>query len=69
MNKWSELLTGLILVIIGVVVWYLTLGLSANGISWDFGTAAWEFLKGGLLWMVLMLGFLFILLGISDLRN
>ena len=65
MNKWSELLIGLVLLIVPIVVWNMTLGMG----FWDFGTAAWEFLKGGVIWFVMMLGVLFILLGISDLKG
>ena len=65
MNKWTELLIGLILLIVPIVVWNMTLGMG----FWDFGTAAWEFLKGGIIWFVMMLGVLFILLGISDLKG
>jgi len=65
MNKWSELLLGLILIIVSVVVWIYTQGLG----TWDFGTAAWNFLKGGLIWFVILIGLLFIMLGISDIKN
>lgn len=65
MNKWTELLIGLILLIVPIIVWNMTLGMG----FWDFGTAAWEFLKGGVIWFVMMLGVLFILLGISDLKG
>jgi TRAP-type C4-dicarboxylate transport system permease small subunit len=66
MNKWIELLLGLILVIVAIVVmWY-----SANWSSfWNFRHAAWEFLKGGVFWFVLGVGLLLILLGISDLKE
>ena len=66
MNKWSELLLGLILVIAAVIVaWY-----SAGwGAFWNFRHAAWELVKGGAFWAVLGLGVLFILLGISDLKG
>jgi len=65
MNKWVEILLGLILIIAAVLVWAYT-----NGIGfWDFGTAAWEFLKGGVIWFVIMIGLLFLMLGISDLRE
>ena len=66
MNKWIELLFGLILVIGAVVVaWY-----SAGwGGFWNFRHAAWEMLKGGVFWVVLGVGCLFILLGISDLKG
>jgi len=65
MNKWIEILLGLILIIAAVLAWALTMGLG----FWDFGTAAWLFLKGGIIWFVIMLGLLFLMLGISDLRE
>lgn len=66
MNKWLELLFGLILVIAAILVmWYSNLW----GSFWNFKHAAWEFLKGGVFWFVLMIGILFIMLGISDLKD
>lgn len=65
MNKWTELLLGLILVIVGILIWSMTQG---SGF-WDFGTAAWEVLKGSVVWIIIGLGALFILLGISDLKS
>ena len=61
MNKWIELLVGLILVVASVYVW----GMDILGA----GTAGLEFLKGGIIWFVIMIGALFILLGISDLKE
>ena len=61
MNKWAEIFIGLILLIIPVCVW----GLNILG----FGTAAVEFLKGGIIWFVIMIGLLFLMLGISDLKE
>lgn len=61
MNKWLELLVGLIFVIVAVSLWVMN--------YWGLGTAALEVLKGGLMWMVLGLGALFILLGISDVKG
>ena len=67
MNKWYELLLGLILVLVPIIIafyspeWW--------GGFWNFRNAAWEFLKGGVFWMIVMVGFLFILLGISDLKG
>jgi len=66
MNKWLELLIGLVLIIAAVLVWAYSL---SWGSFWNFGTAAWEFLKGGVVWFVILLGILFVLLGISDLKN
>jgi len=66
MNKWFELLLGLILVN-GVILltWY-----SVDwGSFWNFRHAAWEFLKGGVVWALIMIGLLFIMLGISDLKE
>ena len=62
MNKWIELLFGLMLVTAAI---YVSWGMNFQGL----GTAALEFLKGGLVWFVIMLGLLFILLGISDLKE
>jgi len=66
MNKWAELLIGLILVIASILVWGYS---SRFGEFWNFGNAAWEFLKGGVIWFVIMIGLLFIMLGISDLKE
>ena len=66
MNKWLELLLGLILVN-GVILlgWYS----GEWGSFWNFKHATWEFFKGGLVWFVIMIGLLFIMLGISDLKE
>jgi len=48
-----------------ILIWAGTLGLG----FWDFGTAAWEVLKGGVVWFVIMIGLLFLMLGISDLKE
>lgn len=61
MNKWLELLIGLIFLVVPIYLW----GINAMGL----GTAALEFLKGGLVWLVLAIGALFILLGISDIKG
>jgi TRAP-type C4-dicarboxylate transport system permease small subunit len=67
MNKWLEILIGLILIIGAILVaWF-----SPNwwGDFWNFRHAAWEFFKGGLFWMIALIGLLFLMLGISDLRE
>lgn len=66
MNKWIEILLGLILVLAAAIIWAVS---PAWGSFWNFGSAAWEFLKGGAIWFVIMIGLLFLLLGISDLRE
>lgn len=66
MNKWLELLLGLILVVGAILIaWYSV----AWGSFWNFKHAAWEFLKGGVFWLVILVGLLFIMLGISDLKE
>ena len=71
MNKWTELFAGLILVV-GMIL----LAWASSSYSWslfgkDFNmlSAAWVFLKGGIFWFVVMIGCLFILLGLSDLKG
>lgn len=61
MNKWAELLVGMIL-LVGAIY---TGGMNLLGL----GTAALEFLKGGIVWLVIMIGLLFVMLGISDLKD
>jgi len=61
MNKWLKLLIGLILVVAAVYAW----GMDFLG----FGTAALSVLKGGIVWMMIMIGFLLLFLGITDLKE
>jgi len=71
MNKWAEILVGLIL-IIGMILIGFYSSVSAweiAGKSLNFWHAGWEFLKGGIFWLVMMIGLLFLMLGISDLRE
>tara|TARA_Y100000310_G_scaffold300652_1_gene336503 strand:+ start:1520 stop:1702 length:183 start_codon:yes stop_codon:yes gene_type:complete len=60
MNKWMEILVGLILVI--VPIWA-----AITYLSWGAATIA--FLKGGVITFVVLIGLLFIMLGISDLKE
>ena len=60
MNKWLEILIGLILVIIPVLA-------AIMYPSWGVATIA--FLKGGVISFVVLIGLLFLMLGISDLRG
>jgi len=71
MNKWIELLLGLILLIGAILIaWYSS---AYNwvwiGHNFNFLNAAWIFFKGGLFWFIVMIGVLFIMLGISDLKD
>jgi len=71
MNKWTEILIGLIL-LIGMILLGFYSSVNAweiAGKSLNFWHAGWEFLQGGIFWFVIMIGLLFIMLGISDLRE
>jgi hypothetical protein len=61
MNKWIEILLGLILLAAAVCSWAVNL--------WGLGTSALEVLKGGLVWIVILIGLMFLVIGISDLRE
>ncbi|MDO8517007.1 MAG: hypothetical protein Q7S33_02680 [Nanoarchaeota archaeon] len=60
MNKWFELLLGLILVI--APIWT-----AMTYATWKAATIA--FVQGGVVIGVIMIGLLFLLLGISDLKD
>ncbi len=71
MNKWLEIIIGLVLIIGMILIGYYS---SANAWtiaekSLNFWHAGWEFLKGGIFWFVIMIGLLFLMLGISDLKE
>jgi len=61
MNKWMEILLGLIFLNGIIFVWWTNI--------FGFGDAALSFFKGGLMWLVILIGAIFIMLGISDLRD
>lgn len=61
MNKWAELLIGLILINAAILGWAFLPG--------NWGEAALQFLKGGIIWIVILAGLLFVMLGISDLKE
>ncbi len=61
MNKWIELIIGLILVIVPIIL--------AAAVWPSWWTAALAVLVGGIFWAIVGVGALFILLGISDLKG
>jgi len=69
MNKWTEIILGLILVILPIVIAFYSQNWNIAGISFNFWTPSWNFFKGGIFWFIFMIGILFILLGISDLKG
>jgi hypothetical protein len=71
MNKWANLLIGLILLIGAILVAWFSSAYDwvLWGKSFNFLHAAWVMLKGGVFWFVFLIGLLLIILGISDLRD
>lgn len=61
MNKWIQIIVGLILLLGGIFVWGMN--------YFSFGSAALNLLKGGLMWIVLFVGLILVILGISSLKN
>jgi len=61
MNKYLEILIGLALLLIPIYTWIT---------NWaDFGIATTLFLKGGLVWLLLGIGTMFLIIGLSDLKD
>ncbi|HEA46237.1 MAG TPA: hypothetical protein ENH99_00455 [Candidatus Pacearchaeota archaeon] len=71
MDKWFELLMGLILIVAAILVGWASAAYSWTifGKDLNFLHSAWILLKGGIFWFVVMIGFLLLLLGINDLRE
>jgi hypothetical protein len=61
MNKFIEILAGLVLLLAPIYAWIINL--------WGFGDAALLVLKGGIVWGLLFIGIVFLILGISDLKS
>jgi len=64
MNKFIEILIGLVFLIIPIYIWIATPG----GI-WGMGAAALTLLKGGIIWGLILIGVVFLIIGISDLKD
>jgi hypothetical protein len=61
MNKFLELLVGLVFLLVPIYLWIINF--------WGVGDAAMIFFKGGLVWLLIFIGVVFILIGISDLKD
>ena len=71
MNKWLELMLGLILLVVVIIFTWASSAYSwvLFGKDFDFLHAAWIVLKGAAFWFVTMIALLLIVLGINDLRD
>ena len=63
MNKWFELILGLILLVGTIALVFPGMPMA----SW--GVAALTVLKGGLAWIVAIIGLVLIILGISEMKD
>lgn len=61
MNKFAEIIIGLILLVAPLYAWIVNFR--------GFGDAALMVFKGGLVWGLMLIGILFLILGLSDLRE
>ena len=69
MSKWTELLLGLVLVIVPVIIAFYSQPNYWGWGYWNLWNAAGIVLMGGIFWMVILVGVLFILMGISGLKG
>ena len=61
MNKFVEILIGLVFLIVPIYLWIIGYA--------GFGTSALVVLKGGLIWAALGIGAIFIMIGIMDIKD
>ena len=61
MNKLLTILIGLILLIVPIYAWITNFA--------NFGTAALSVLQGGIVWLLLLIGIVSLLVGLSSLKG
>ncbi|MCH7850868.1 MAG: hypothetical protein IH845_04470 [Nanoarchaeota archaeon] len=61
MNKIIEILLGLLLLLIPIYAWITNYA--------EIGDAALSLLKGGVVWILILVGAVLLIMGISDLKN
>lgn len=71
MNKWSELIFGIVLLVVAIIVVWASSVYSWTlfGRDFNFLHSAWIFLKGAVFWFIVSVALLFIVLGINDIRE
>ncbi|MBU2612388.1 MAG: hypothetical protein KKB62_01560 [Nanoarchaeota archaeon] len=63
MNKGLKIIIGLILIVVPLYLIMPGMALASLGV------AAWEFLKGGITLLVILMGLILVVMGIIELRN
>lgn len=61
MNKFASVLFGLVLLILGILAWAVWLP--------EWGQAALQLLKGGIVWLILFIGLIMVIIGLSEIGN
>ena len=61
MNRFIGIVIGWVLLVTPVYTWIIDFA--------GFGTAALSFLKGGIVWMLILIGAISLVLGLSSLRD
>ena len=61
MNKLLTILIGLILLVVPIYAWIRNYA--------NFGTAALTFLQGGIMWLLLLIGAVSLIIGLSSLKD
>jgi len=61
MNKFVTILIGLIFLLVPIYAWIRNLA--------GFGTAALTFLQGGIVWLLILIGAVSLLIGLSSLKD
>ncbi len=71
MNKWLEILIGLVILYGVILVTFLSSSQAWTifGKNLNFLHSGWIMLQGGIFWILIMIGLLFIILGISNLKE
>lgn len=66
----AEVVKNLFKVVFGVLLIILALWfVTSTTIGEDWGQAAWDLIQGGIVLLVILIGFVLLLVGFSDLKN
>ncbi|GIU68369.1 MAG: hypothetical protein KatS3mg001_219 [Candidatus Pacearchaeota archaeon] len=71
MNKWFELILGLIILVATILISWLSSAYSWTlfGKDLNFLHAAWVFFKGALFWFLIFVALILIILGITEIKE
>ena len=61
MNKFATILIGLVFLLVPIYAWIVNFA--------NFGTAALTFLQGGIVWLLILIGAVSLMIGLSSLKD